>query len=316
MVSLERSAHSGPPGGEPLTIAIPFYRGIDFLKSAVESVLAQDSNHWRLVICDDRGSNEPVRELIASYNDPRIQYHLNESNLGMVQNWNKCLSMSGSHVTLLHGDDLLETNYVSTIHSAMRDHPKAAVWCCRTRIIGSQGESLFSFPDFWKRVIGPSTKALYYVLEGEEALAKILGGNFVFCPTLCYNREVLGGALFDSRWRQVQDLDLIYRVFLTGHSIVLSNTIAYAYRRHGENATSLHNASLLRFEEESKIYDETIEKCENLGWKKAAQVARSKRIIKLSLLFFAMSDCLKGRFSLFGQKIEYLRKLSSGRVTV
>jgi len=267
-----------------------------------------------LIVCDDRGGSEPVEELLRSYQDSRIQYVLNEKNLGMVGNWNKCLELSGEYVTLLHADDQLEPSYVSTILTAISTHSDAAAWCCRTRIIGAQGEPVFSFPDFWKRIIEPSTKFPYSVLQGEKALARILGGNFIFCPTLCYNRRVLTGDLFNARWRQVQDLDLMYRVLLADQSIVVSNTIGYAYRRHEENATSLQTASLLRFEEESSIYDETKEICEKIGWHRAAQVARRKRIIKLSLLYFALKDLFNGRLARCRQKIGHLSRLSHSPV--
>src|SRR5437016_5010424 len=42
-----------PEAAEPLTVAIPFYKGQDYLRRAIESVLRQSSPDWRLVVCDD-----------------------------------------------------------------------------------------------------------------------------------------------------------------------------------------------------------------------------------------------------------------------
>lgn len=297
-----------------ITIAIPFYRGLSYLKSAVDSVIAQNTPDWQLIVCDDKGADEGVEEFLQSYKDSRIHYHSNGKNLGMVSNWNKCLSMGGPHTSLLHADDQLEQNYISTIQAAIECHPHAAAWCCKSRIIDSKGKAVFSFPDFWKEVIEPPRTSEYYVLQGEAALSKLLAGNFIFCPTLCYNRRLLTGELFDRRWLQVQDLDLIYKILFAGHSIVLANAIGYAYRRHSENATAHNNAALLRFKEESKIYNETVLRCEELGWHKAVSVAKKKRIIKSNLLFFALSDCIEGRFSLSIQKMKYFLQLALGEL--
>ncbi|MBW2294920.1 MAG: glycosyltransferase [Deltaproteobacteria bacterium] len=66
----------------PITFAIPFHRDIDLLRLAVESVLAQTSPDWQLLVCDDSGLDLPVEAMLSSYAEPRISYIENSENIG------------------------------------------------------------------------------------------------------------------------------------------------------------------------------------------------------------------------------------------
>ena len=102
---------------EPLTIAIPFYKGHAYLRAAIESVRKQSSPHWQLVVCDD-GPDSGTAELLASFGDPRMRYLRNERNLGMASNWNRCLDAAETDlVNLLHNDD----DYSHWLETMLRD---------------------------------------------------------------------------------------------------------------------------------------------------------------------------------------------------
>ena len=48
-------------------------------------------------------------------NNSKIKYIKNEKNLGMFENWNKCIKESaGQYVTLLNDDDELAQNFLQT----------------------------------------------------------------------------------------------------------------------------------------------------------------------------------------------------------
>ncbi len=137
---------------EPITIAIPFYKGQAYLRSAIESVRRQSSPNWRLIVCDD-GAESGTSDLVASLGDSRIHYFRNERNLGMAGNWNRCLTTADTDlVNLLHNDDELLPNYVEIMLAASRAHPEAAAFFCRAKVIDARGLQSFSFVDSVKRV--------------------------------------------------------------------------------------------------------------------------------------------------------------------
>ncbi|NBW83117.1 glycosyltransferase, partial [bacterium] len=232
-----------------LSIYIPFYRSGSYLKEAVESVQQQTNPHWTLNIMDDCGpEGETVCAWVEGLNDPRICYSRHRENLGMVGNWNSCLNHAQQNgaqfITLLHDDDRLLPNYVELMFAQVKLAPEAALYFCDASIIDNFGQPVFSFPDAFKKIIAP--RASSYILQGEDALARLLKGCFIICPTVCYNLSVIGESRFAEGYKQVQDLEFYLRILFAGLSISGATELAYEYRRHPGNATALQTLNMLR----------------------------------------------------------------------
>jgi len=292
---------------EPITLAIPFYKGLRYLRLAIESVLKQGDPNWLLLVCDD-GPEVGVRELVEGFGDARISYSKNVQNLGMAENWNRCLELAQtSWVSLLHGDDELLPNYVATIQNARSKHPDAAALFTETTIIDVDSKPTFSFVDYVKKFLKP--KAVEVILEGAGGLESLMHGNFIMCPTVCYNKQLLRVPLFSNRWKMVLDLHCYWQILERGFKIVGIPVVAYAYRRHDENATTAYTASLLRFEEEVAIHNEIALHRHAKGWRAVSRVALNKRMILLHILFRLVLDGLGLRFKAAGTKIRFLLKV-------
>lgn len=102
-----------------VTIAIPTYNRAQFLKEAVESVLAQGYQDFELIISDN-ASIDKTRELVKSFNDQRIRYHRNNKNIGMMANWNKCVGLSKGNYLMILGDD--DKLYPKFLEKSIRVH--------------------------------------------------------------------------------------------------------------------------------------------------------------------------------------------------
>jgi glycosyltransferase involved in cell wall biosynthesis len=299
--------------GEPLTIAIPFYKGQAFLRKAIESVLRQSSPEWRLIVCDD-GPEPDTDKLVASFHDQRIRYLKNEHNLGMAGNWNRCLDSADTDlVNLLHNDDELLSNYVEVMRRAAGEYPQAAAFFCTARIIDEAGRERFSIVDYAKRFLQPRTRTPH-VLSGVAALEALMRGNFIMCPTVCYRKCRLGGERFSGDWRFVLDLEFYMRLLFAGESLIGLPDIAYAYRRHGESATEAYTQSLLRFEEESLLHDRVAATARQRGWRTLARVAAQKKIIKWHLLYRIGRDLERLEFEPAVRKWKFLRAMSGQAV--
>jgi glycosyltransferase involved in cell wall biosynthesis len=287
-----------------LTFAIPFYSGIKFLPRALDSILAQTDAGWQALVCDDSPDlGAQVEALCKSYGDPRIRYFRNPCNLGMAGNWNRCLELAETPlVTLLHEDDELEPSYAAIMRQAARQHPDAAALYCAARIIGPDGQPLFSFPDFVKtRFISPLGKAARQggavVLSDEDGLASLLRGNHIFCPTLCFRRERISSLRFDPRYKFILDLEFTSALLLAGEKIVGIPEVCYRYRRHPGSATQQATTALSRFREESEYYDRMLQAARSRGFWRCAALAEKKRILKLNLAFVTLKNLLALRLS-------------------
>lgn len=297
-----------------ITFAIPFYKNRDYLARAAASVFAQTTSDWSLVISHDAGPEPDLTDWIAGlpYLD-KITYIRQPANLGLAGNWNACLALARTElVTLLHGDDELEPHYAQVMTDAANRHPGASVFFCRASVIDAAGRETFSFPDWFKRWLMPAPGAEFAV-GGEEGLRSVYRGNFIMCPTMCYRRRDLPETPFNTRWRQVLDLDFITRTLLAGRTLVGLPQRAYRYRRHSGNQTLLQSESLVRFEEERDLYRETAAAAEARGWTRAAKTCRRLAIVKMNLGYCILQDLARLQIKNAAAKMKFLAGLIVAR---
>jgi glycosyltransferase involved in cell wall biosynthesis len=295
-----------------ITFAIPYFRGLDYLRQAIESVRRQSVADWFVLVSDDGDDQGEARDLVASFDDPRIEYHRNERNLGMVLNWNQCIDQAGTDlVTLLHADDWVHRDYAAVALDLAERNPQAAAVFCDVEIVGEHGHQRFTTADTVKRLYIPKGRG-DFVLAGADSLRAIMGGNFILCPTLCFRKSVLNGRRFSEDWKQVQDLELTARLLMDGDAIVGSRTTAYAYRRHPDNATAAHSESLLRFDEEFRLFAAVAERADELGWHAAARVSRRARIVRMHLVYRIVLDCARLRPGAAWKKLQCLVRRGTG----
>ena len=279
-----------------ITFAIPYYRNTYLLRKAIESVVAQELSDWLLVVVDDRGG-EDAESTVLEFCDSRIRYFRNDETLGIADNWNRAVSLvTTEYVTILHSDDELEPNYSHLMIDLLERHPDVVAAHCRTRVIGLEGEIIWSLPDEIKKVIRPKQSS-EVVTVGEEGLLSITRGAWIFCPTLCYRKSLLPDVIFDSRWQFVLDVDLMSRILFEGGSIVGSPEIGYRYRRHLTNQTALLTESTVRFQEEFYHLDSVAHRAHEVGWYRVERSARRKGVVRLHLLYQALRAVFEQRWS-------------------
>lgn len=89
-----------------VTIMIPTYNQIAFIREAIDSALAQTYPNLEVIIGDD-ASTDATPEIMAKINDPRLKYVRNTCNLGRSANYRNLLykHATGDYVVNLDGDD-------------------------------------------------------------------------------------------------------------------------------------------------------------------------------------------------------------------
>jgi len=91
--------------GEPwVTFCMTTYKRPDFLREQLKTILKQTFSEFSIIISDNdtEGSAEIV---VKEINDPRISYHRNEENLGMVKSFNRSLARAKSEYVVMITDD-------------------------------------------------------------------------------------------------------------------------------------------------------------------------------------------------------------------
>lgn len=102
-------AASGDAKGNGLrfSIFIPVWNGARWLEGAIDSVLAQTSGDWELVV-GDNASTDATREIATRYADPRIRYQRWDEFADISENFNRTMLLGkGEWLQLLGVDDRL-----------------------------------------------------------------------------------------------------------------------------------------------------------------------------------------------------------------
>lgn len=109
-----------------ISILLPVYNtDIDFLNSAILSVLKQVYQNWELCISDDHSSDEMVKNVIKNYvnSDSRIKVVYRTENGHISASSNSALDMAtGEFVALLDHDDRLSVDALFQVAKALNNN--------------------------------------------------------------------------------------------------------------------------------------------------------------------------------------------------
>ncbi|MEP7113940.1 MAG: glycosyltransferase [Ilumatobacteraceae bacterium] len=264
-------------------ITIPFYANLGYLEAALRSLVAQTDDDWSAIVIDDASPEPGARQLVAELGDDRVRYMCNDRNLGIAANFNLCLELgraAAEMVAIFHADDLLEPGFVAAIRSAHCAFPAAACVATRVTVIDADGRPTRTLADSVKRVLWP--RRLPFVLAGDRGLARVMHGQFFYCPAVSYRVELLPPLHFDGRWRQVMDLDLFARLLLGGGSIALVPERAYRFRRHDASESALNWRSFVRATEETEVIGEIVGAARRQQWPRTVRAGRLRLTVRLN----------------------------------
>ncbi len=131
-------------GGPLVSVCVPAYKAERFIATTIESVLAQTTDDWELVLVDD-ASPDATYEIAARYRgDPRVRIDRNDANLGPIDNWNHVVAQArGRYVKVLCSDDVLYPTCLARQAGALTAHPRAGMVAARRDIIDGDGRVVF-----------------------------------------------------------------------------------------------------------------------------------------------------------------------------
>lgn len=109
-----------------LALGIPVYNQAATIAQTVASALAQTAPFDEIVVVENHSTDGTAERLQAFAGKIRIISP--PSHLGMVDNWNYCVSqMNAEWFSLLSGDDLLKPEFAASVRQAITAQPAAAL---------------------------------------------------------------------------------------------------------------------------------------------------------------------------------------------
>ena len=158
-----------------VSIIVPVYNMGQFLPRALDSFLSQSLKDIEVIVCDNN-STDDTGEIVKRYDDERIKYVKNSSNIGMIGNFNKGLSeASGKYITLIACDEFMLGTDSLEKRLALLENGSGIdfVWCGYDfERIPEFGSEVVKFPLKWPK------KDVMTAAEAIDALYRDRGTNF------------------------------------------------------------------------------------------------------------------------------------------
>ena len=113
-----------------LSIGMPVFNGEKYVRSAIESILAQTFQDFELIISDN-ASTDATQKICIEYvqKDKRVSYHRNKRNIGGPRNYNHLFELSsGEYFKWAAYDDILASEYLEKCVQVL-DEDHSIVMC-------------------------------------------------------------------------------------------------------------------------------------------------------------------------------------------
>lgn len=206
-----------------VSICIPAYRQVKYLRSTLISISQQDYNDFEIVLSDDSPDRQ-VQDLLNEFSfGERCRYVRNTPSLGSPENWNAAVRMArGDYIKMLHHDDgFIRPDALRKFVLMLDENPLADFAFAASRV---------DHADARKQRVHRATPEQIERLRTEPATLFL--GNCIGAPsaTILRRRVELD---YDRRMKWLVDIDFYYRVLMQNRifswtSEALINTTADA----------------------------------------------------------------------------------------
>ena len=212
-----------------ISVVIPLYNKAQSIRKTLDSVLAQTYKEFEIVVVDDGstdGSANVAEATLCEFSGRPTGYGLEfrvirKENGGVSSARNAgILAAKGEYVAFLDGDDLWHPEYLETLHQLIEDYPDAALYG-----IGCTTMNGDKIPEN----VAPSTA------RGEvNNLWNNYPGYWTGSSSSSRRMRLIEIGLFDTRMTHGEDIDMWWRLLLSGKGVFDSRVLAY-YRQDTEN---------------------------------------------------------------------------------
>ena len=219
-----------------VTIALITYNRPNYLQDAIKGAISQTYKDFELLIMDN-GSDFPTRQIIDSFDDPRIVYRRNPENSREFIN-EAFLYAKGEYLLITHDDDIMMSDMIRRqLEILENDHDVLAV-ACNMSDIDSRGKIL-------KKITHKLNKDL--IFEKEQFIVFYLTrGISLTCPTVMMRLEKFKehNLKFDTSVGPATDVYFWFMINLLPLRIYFICQPLYFYRIHENQDSTLNKLSM------------------------------------------------------------------------
>jgi glycosyltransferase involved in cell wall biosynthesis len=235
-----------------ISVCIPTFNYGHYISSAVESVLNQQFTDFELIIVDDC-SEDNTEEVVSRFlYDKRVLFEKNERNLGLVGNWNKCLSKSrGEYIKFVFADDMLASDKaLGRMASILDSDPSISLVASARHLIDSESGIIGFKSDFPPDFIADGPEVINRCLSRDKEYMNLIGE-----PTVVMFRRADCARGFDDRYYQIPDLEMWFHLLEKGRFAFMSEPLA-SFRIHPGQKTKENAVRLVGLDDHCLLFKE------------------------------------------------------------
>ena len=196
------------------SVIITTYNRAEFLKNALDSLIAQTENDWEAIVIDD-GSIDNTTAIVQQYihQEYPIKYY-KQINSGDALAKNKGISLSsGEFITFLDSDDAYEMHHLENRKNILDQHKNIQLLHGGVKIIGDE-----------------------FVPDIHNLNQQIHLSDCVIGATFFIRRDIISLVTGIKPMALGSDADLFERATMLGLNIMKTDIPTYIYNRVNENS--------------------------------------------------------------------------------
>jgi glycosyltransferase involved in cell wall biosynthesis len=228
-----------------ISVIMPVFNAEKYLSFAIDSILKQTFTDFEFLIFND-GSSDNSRQIIESFNDPRIKFFDSVENLGYVAHLNRGIEIAaGKYIARMDADDISLPERFETQVSFLESHPE----------VGLCGAWIRQFKNDDDRSGGIVTR---FAANHEKISVHLLRHNSFAHPVVMIRRSILidHGLRYDADFMPSEDgrLWVTMKKYTRLHNI---QKVLLYYRIHASQTSTVQKQR--RYRNTTRIKIELIE---------------------------------------------------------
>lgn len=226
--------------GPLVSVVIPTFNRPSYLRLALATAVKQSYANLEIIV-HDNASPQDVASIVAEFNDPRILYARNDTNIGQTRNILAALKRaSGKYVALLGDDDLWSLDFIASLIAPMEAHPNAVVCFCDHEMIDSDGRVDSAVTEDWTSRFGRRFLRAGIVHDFEE-VALVHRAICIMSGALI-RREAVSWLAIPEALPSNVDVFVSYLLVMTGMEAYYVPRRLMQYRSHPGQQTAIDHA--------------------------------------------------------------------------
>jgi glycosyltransferase involved in cell wall biosynthesis len=236
------------PDGSPdearrVTVFIPTFNRSELLRQTVESILDQTYREFRLEISDN-ASTDDTPSVVESFEDPRIVYMRQPTNIGHTGNYKQIFDRIENHIESEYGlivpdDDIAHPELLEHAVAVLDENPGVGVIHTSFDVIGPAGEVILTNQD-WTGGLAEDT-----IETSDEFIERSMVWGCRICQSTALVRRAAlpTGAMTSADDANLSDFSIWLRMAAGGWQFAFIRKTLGAVRIHGATRTAGFSAS-------------------------------------------------------------------------